>query len=79
MVEAAIFVCKYIRFYVSESGLRLMLDAVVKASRMFLFEMGCARVRLYDRDAIGVCEAAVVNSEYIHFDAFARATTECMY
>jgi len=65
----AIFVCEYIRFHVSESSLRIMLDAVVEGLQNVLFEMGCARVRLYDRDAVGVSEAAVVDSEYIHFDA----------
>src|ERR1700733_8296672 len=65
--EAGILVCEYIRFHVSESSLRIMLDAVVEGLQNVLFEMGCARVRLSDRDAVGVSEAAVVDSEYIHF------------
>jgi hypothetical protein len=68
-VEAAILICEYIRFYVSGNSLRFMLDAVVEGQQNVLFEMGCVRERLYDRDTVRVCGAAVVDSEYIHFDA----------
>src|SRR6266702_582045 len=68
-LKAELFVCEYVRFHVSEGSLRLVFDTVIEGLQNILFEMGCARVRLHDRVAVRLCEAAVVDSEHIHFDA----------
>ena len=46
-----------------------MLDAVVEGLQDILFEMDRTRERLHDRVAVRVCEAGVVDSEHVHFDA----------
>src|ERR1700686_5241460 len=68
-VEVGILVCEYVCFHVSEGSFRLVCDAVVEGLQDILFEIGCTRVRLNDCIPVGVCEAGVVDSEHIHFNA----------
>src|SRR6267154_1372298 len=77
--EAGVLVCEYVRFYVSEGGLRLVFDAVVEGLQDVLFEMGRAREGLHDCVAVGVCEGGVVDSEHIHFNACGYESNDRMH
>ena len=68
-MEVRILVREYIRFHV----------AVIESLEDVFFEMGCTRVRLHDRSTVRICEAAVIDSQDIHFDACCQESNDRMH
>src|ERR1700721_4900876 len=67
--ETGVFVCQYIRFYISKRRFRFMFDPVVERLQNILFEVGCTRIHLHDRLPFFIGEIVVADPKNVHLYA----------